>query len=43
MQRTFEIQVTVAETRQLEAQLENGSIDLVLGTTADMSTSQRVA
>ena len=37
MQRTFEIQVTVAETRQLEEQLENGSIDLLLGTTADMS------
>ncbi len=36
MQRMVEMQLIVGETRELEKKLEQGELDLVLGTTADM-------
>lgn len=42
MQRTIEIEVVVAETRQLEQHLNDGRIDLALGTTQYMSRQPHI-
>jgi DNA-binding transcriptional LysR family regulator len=43
MQRMVEMQLIVGETKELERKLEQGDIDLALGTTADMGRAPRTS